>query len=203
MAAAQGCLRQLLHQGSRRLDHLGRGAQPIALGPKQILHQFLFPKKIAAKNRITILTTLILKQRTHGKNRARSSQVFILSPSGQPLALKPGSTWISGPTFQSMSRLRSQRFAMIEVEVSGAVAVPGLAIMPWPGCCSISGRKERRLIGPSSIDDPPGPLGAAGGGSASRVWESARPIRPLAAAETVPGRGPITQCRLLLAAKPT
>ncbi len=54
-------------------------------------------------------------------------------------------------------------------------------------------------------DVPSGRLGAAGGGSASRggVRGSQAAYSTLAAAETAPGRGPITKGRLLLTAKST
>ncbi len=48
---------------------------------------------------------------------------------------------------------------MIEVEVSGAVAVPGLATMPWPGGCAISGRKKRRFRSLHSANVHAGRLG--------------------------------------------
>jgi hypothetical protein len=50
-----------------------------------------------------------------------------------------------------------------------------------------------------------GAWGTAGGGSASRggLGGVSTAYSTLAAAETAPGRGPITQCRLLLGGKQT
>ncbi len=86
-------------------------------------------------------------------------------------------------------------------------------------CCGSAGLGDHALAGllfdwdqgEEALSQPPvstptlGAWDTAGGGSASRgaEGESAYPLRALAAAETVPGRGPITQCRLLLGGKQT
>ncbi len=71
------------YQGSRRLDHLGRGAQSIALVPEQILHKFLFQKNCSQNQNNLPRPPLILKHHTHGKNRAHTSDCSILSTGTQ------------------------------------------------------------------------------------------------------------------------
>ena len=53
-------------------------------------------KKIAPKTRITIHDHPYLKTSHSRKNRARSRDIFILSPRMPAVASKPGSIWLSG-----------------------------------------------------------------------------------------------------------
>ena len=145
------CLRQLPHQGSRRLDHLGRGAQPIALG--------LSSKKNCGQNqssyaRPPLSGNITLTEKSSPLQRHLNSKSYDAAVARDcRLVCQPGAP------IEHNAVWRSHGLPCAAVEVSGTVAVPGLATMPWPGCCACWGRKKV-LRPPSRFQHP---LRAPGG----------------------------------------